>query len=162
MRGLRGWRLRCCSCACMAARGRAAATRLPPCLPLSTLDTAHDAAAAAAAAPLLLPQVLSTAAKVGVPMSGENALQRYDEYAFDKICDSAFGQSVMAGRLEVCACRRAGGVSVVAGNCLSPCRALCLVCWAWRARGTCAARTVVLKYVGCAPLSLLFPPRCRS
>ena len=34
-------------------------------------------------------------------MSGENALQRYDEYAFDKICDSAFGQSVMAGRLEV-------------------------------------------------------------
>lgn len=60
-------------------------------------------------APLLLLrsalQVLSTAARVGVPMSGENALQRYDQYAFDKICDSAFGQSVMAGRLEV----RAGG-----------------------------------------------------
>jgi beta-amylase len=34
-------------------------------------------------------------------MSGENALQRYDQFAFDKICDSAFGQSVMAGRLEV-------------------------------------------------------------
>lgn len=47
------------------------------------------------------PQVLSTAARVGVPMSGENALQRYDQWAFDKICDSAFGQSVMAGRLEV-------------------------------------------------------------
>lgn len=46
-------------------------------------------------------QVLSTAARVGVPMSGENALQRYDQLAFDKICDSAFGQSVMAGRLEV-------------------------------------------------------------
>lgn len=46
-------------------------------------------------------QVLSTAARVGVPMSGENALQRYDQFAFDKICDSAFGQSVMAGRLEV-------------------------------------------------------------
>lgn len=46
-------------------------------------------------------QVLSTAARVGVPMSGENALQRYDQWAFDKICDSAFGQSVMAGRLEV-------------------------------------------------------------
>ena len=55
------------------------------------------------------PQVLSTAARTGVPMSGENALQRYDQWAFDKICDSAFGQSVMAGRLEVRAGRAAGG-----------------------------------------------------
>ena len=53
---------------------------------------------------IFLLQVLSTAARVGVPMSGENALQRYDQCAFDKICDSAFGQSVMAGRLEVRAC----------------------------------------------------------
>lgn len=64
-------------------------------------------------------------------MSGENALQRYDQWAFDKICDSAFGQSVMAGRLEVrrcggcswCAVERCSGCSDVDGNvqqCMSP------------------------------------------
>ena len=63
--------------------------------------TAADLAASPHAWPSFLLQVLSTAARVGVPMSGENALQRYDQCAFDKICDSAFGQSVMAGRLEV-------------------------------------------------------------
>lgn len=34
-------------------------------------------------------------------MAGENALQRYDRYAFDRIAESAFGQNAMAGRLEV-------------------------------------------------------------
>jgi beta-amylase len=63
--------------------------------------TAADLAASPHAWPSFLLQVLSTAARVGLPMSGENALQRYDQCAFDKICDSAFGQSVMAGRLEV-------------------------------------------------------------
>ena len=48
----------------------------------------------------LLHQVLATAARLGVPVSGENALQRYDQHAFDRIAESAFGQSVMAGRLE--------------------------------------------------------------
>lgn len=48
----------------------------------------------------LLNQVLATAAKARVPTSGENALQRYDHHAFDKIVESAFGQSLMSGRLE--------------------------------------------------------------
>jgi len=39
--------------------------------------------------------------ELGVPVAGENALQRYDRYAFDRIAESAFGQSAMAGRLEV-------------------------------------------------------------
>lgn len=77
-------------------------------------------------------QVLSTAARLGVPMSGENALQRYDQWAFDKICDSAFGQSVMAGRLEVRAARRCGalwgGRQLGTGRrwALQPCRPLTL------------------------------------
>lgn len=60
----------------------------------------------------LLGQVLSTAARTGVPMSGENALQRYDQWAFDKICDSAFGQSVMAGRLEKLTFLRMGDMMI--------------------------------------------------
>lgn len=48
----------------------------------------------------LLNQVLSTAASAGVPVSGENALQRYDRCALDKIAESAVGQSVKNGRLE--------------------------------------------------------------
>ncbi|KAI7836743.1 hypothetical protein COHA_009381 [Chlorella ohadii] len=60
----------------------------------------------------LLNQVLSTAARAGVPMSGENALQRYDQWAFDKICDSAFGQSVMAGRLEKLTFLRMGDMMI--------------------------------------------------
>ncbi len=39
--------------------------------------------------------------ELGVPVAGENALQRYDRYAFDRIAESAFGQNAMAGRLEV-------------------------------------------------------------
>lgn len=45
-------------------------------------------------------------------MSGENALQRYDQLAFDKICDSAFGQSVMAGRLEKLTFLRMGDMMI--------------------------------------------------
>lgn len=44
--------------------------------------------------PLRLPQ------KYGVPSAGENALQRYDEYAFSRITESAFGQTARAGHLE--------------------------------------------------------------
>jgi beta-amylase len=35
-----------------------------------------------------------------VPLAGENALQRYDGYAFDRIEESAFGRNARAGRLE--------------------------------------------------------------
>jgi beta-amylase len=47
-----------------------------------------------------------------VPVSGENALQRYDTYAFDKIAESAFGQSVMAGKLEKLTFLRMGDMMV--------------------------------------------------
>ena len=38
--------------------------------------------------------------EAGVPLSGENALQRYDHYAFDRIAESAFGRNARAGHLE--------------------------------------------------------------
>lgn len=42
-------------------------------------------------------QVLETAEQYGVPLAGENALQRYDEHAFDRIAESAFGRTARAG-----------------------------------------------------------------
>ncbi|KAK9827582.1 hypothetical protein WJX81_000559 [Elliptochloris bilobata] len=48
----------------------------------------------------LLQQVIEAAMAAGVPLSGENALQRYDNYAFDRIAESAFGLNARAGRLE--------------------------------------------------------------
>ncbi|CAL5229063.1 g12313 [Coccomyxa viridis] len=48
----------------------------------------------------LLQQVIEAATAAGVPLSGENALQRYDQYAFDRIAESAFGLNARAGRLE--------------------------------------------------------------
>ncbi|MEW5318652.1 MAG: hypothetical protein WDW38_009858 [Sanguina aurantia] len=48
----------------------------------------------------LLQQVLDCAEQHGVPLAGENALQRYDDYAFDRIAESAFGRNARAGRLE--------------------------------------------------------------
>lgn len=48
----------------------------------------------------LLQQVLECAERYGVPLAGENALQRYDEHAFDRIAESAFGRTARAGRLE--------------------------------------------------------------
>ncbi|GIL83204.1 hypothetical protein Vretimale_11282 [Volvox reticuliferus] len=47
----------------------------------------------------LLQMVIEAAEVYGVPLSGENALQRYDDYAFDRIAESAFGRSARAGRL---------------------------------------------------------------
>ncbi|PNW83114.1 hypothetical protein CHLRE_06g307150v5 [Chlamydomonas reinhardtii] len=47
----------------------------------------------------LLQQVIEAAEKYGVPLSGENALQRYDDYAFERIAESAFGRNARAGRL---------------------------------------------------------------
>ncbi len=44
-------------------------------------------------------QVIEAAEKYGVPLSGENALQRYDDYAFERIAESAFGRNARAGRL---------------------------------------------------------------
>ncbi|KAI8465551.1 MAG: beta-amylase [Monoraphidium minutum] len=48
----------------------------------------------------LLQQVLECAEAHGVPLAGENALQRYDEHAFERIAESAFGKTAAAGRLE--------------------------------------------------------------
>ncbi|KAF5827053.1 beta-amylase [Dunaliella salina] len=48
----------------------------------------------------LLQQVIDRAEEHGVPLAGENALQRYDDYAFDRITESAFGRNARAGRLE--------------------------------------------------------------
>ena len=48
----------------------------------------------------LLQQVIEAAVAHGVPLSGENALQRYDQFAFDRIAESAFGHHARAGRLE--------------------------------------------------------------
>lgn len=60
----------------------------------------------------LLSQVIAAAARAGVPLSGENALQRYDPYAFDRIAESAFGQTVLAGRLEKLVFLRMGDMMV--------------------------------------------------
>ncbi|KAL6753941.1 beta-amylase [Haematococcus lacustris] len=48
----------------------------------------------------LLQQVIESAEQHGVLLAGENALQRYDDYAFERIAESAFGRSARAGRLE--------------------------------------------------------------
>lgn len=48
----------------------------------------------------LLKQVIEAAVEHNVPLSGENALQRYDQFAFDRIAESAFGHHARAGRLE--------------------------------------------------------------
>lgn len=48
----------------------------------------------------LLQQVISASIAAGIPLSGENALQRYDQQAFDRIAESAVGQSARAGRLQ--------------------------------------------------------------
>jgi hypothetical protein len=45
-------------------------------------------------------QVIECSERWGVPLAGENALQRYDGYAFDRIAESAFGRNARAGRLE--------------------------------------------------------------
>ena len=47
----------------------------------------------------LLDQVIKASARHAVPLAGENALQRYDRYAFDRIAESAFGQNARAGHL---------------------------------------------------------------
>ena len=41
----------------------------------------------------LLEQIIESSREAGVPLAGENALQRYDRYAFDRIAESAFGQN---------------------------------------------------------------------
>ena len=41
----------------------------------------------------LLEQIIETTRLAGVPLAGENALQRYDRYAFDRIAESAFCQN---------------------------------------------------------------------
>ena len=60
----------------------------------------------------LLNQVLASAAKYNVSVAGENALQRYDGHAFDKIAESTFGQSAMAGRMDRLTFLRMGDMMV--------------------------------------------------
>lgn len=48
----------------------------------------------------LLEQIIQACTEAGVPLAGENALQRYDQYAFDRIAESAFGRNARAGHLE--------------------------------------------------------------
>ena len=40
------------------------------------------------------------AERYGVQLAGENALQRYDAWAFDRIAESALGLNAREGRLE--------------------------------------------------------------
>lgn len=61
----------------------------------------------------LLQQVVETAAAAGVPLSGENALQRYDHFAFDRIAESAFGHQARAGCLESLTFLRMGEPSLL-------------------------------------------------
>eukprot|EP00798_Chlamydomonas_sp_ICE-L_P013265 gene13265-19105_t len=48
----------------------------------------------------LLQHIIDLAEAYGIPLAGENALQRYDDYAFKRIAESAFGRNARAGRLE--------------------------------------------------------------
>jgi hypothetical protein len=69
--------------------------------------------------------VLETAEHYGVPLAGENALQRYDEHAFDRIAESAFGRTARAGGLgwvlTKFSGRGGGGKTVKGGYRLSSC-----------------------------------------
>ena len=60
----------------------------------------------------LLSQVLRAAARHGVPLGGENALQRYDRAAFDRMADGAVGRNVLAGRLEKITFLRMGDLMI--------------------------------------------------
>lgn len=60
--------------------------------------------------------ILSLAQRIGVPLAGENALQRYDDYAFNRIAESAFGQTARAGRLEQLTFLRMGDMMFDASN----------------------------------------------
>jgi beta-amylase len=60
----------------------------------------------------LLNQVLAAASQYNVSVAGENALQRYDGNAFDKIAESTFGQSAMAGRMDRLTFLRMGDMMV--------------------------------------------------
>lgn len=48
----------------------------------------------------LLKQIIEDAKKAQVPLSGENALQRYDDYALSRIMETAFGNNSIAGSLD--------------------------------------------------------------
>lgn len=48
----------------------------------------------------LLAQVIDSCQRYGVRLAGENALQRYDDYALGRIMESAFGANSRAGALD--------------------------------------------------------------
>jgi len=58
----------------------------------------------------LLKQVIAGAKRANIPLSGENALQRYDEYAFSRITESAFGEKAVKGSLQQVTFLRMGGL----------------------------------------------------
>ncbi|GMH33910.1 hypothetical protein BSKO_01744 [Bryopsis sp. KO-2023] len=58
----------------------------------------------------LLQQIIDASLAKRVPIAGENALQRYDEYAFSRIAESAFGHTARSGRLEQITFLRMGGL----------------------------------------------------
>lgn len=58
----------------------------------------------------LLKQVIDRARDAQVPLSGENALQRYDEYALSRITESAIGEKALTGSLKQITFLRMGGM----------------------------------------------------
>lgn len=58
----------------------------------------------------LLKQVIERARDAQVPLSGENALQRYDEYALSRITESAIGEKALTGSLKQITFLRMGGM----------------------------------------------------
>eukprot|EP00210_Caulerpa_lentillifera_P002105 g2020.t1 len=58
----------------------------------------------------LLKQVITGAKEAKVPLSGENALQRYDEYALSRITESAVGEKALKGSLQQITFLRMGGL----------------------------------------------------
>ena len=113
--------------------------------------------------PGLLTQVIEAAANAGVALSGENALQRYDHFAFDRIAESAFGHLARAGRLEQLTFLRMGDLMFDNWYICSVCvfdRSCC--CFRYCIHSLCCTlqmQTCVLKRAGraqsrCCPCSL--------
>lgn len=74
----------------------------------------------------LLEQIIESSREAGVPLAGENALQRYDRYAFDRIAESAFGQNARAGYLDQLTFLRMGDLMWASSPLSSPCARSCV------------------------------------
>ena len=78
---------------CTATQSYAHSFCWRPCVSVSNMQRSLHLCAG------LLDQVVRASALHSVPLAGENALQRYDRYAFDRIAESAFGQVRLLGIL---------------------------------------------------------------